>query len=191
MNQDEKASGGMAGLTFLFANSEGLMGGSVVYEPRNSGYYEQTNIYSFLTSGDGWSKLASSVKSNIVPVKKWTGYNLKNDGGGGFVNNNGVEWRETTENLFLMSLLETGPIPSVYKGAGYALGISGDERYLAFAEEKSRSSFELVDGAWLRDVFRSGGDGAYARGKLATTGQDRIVGEWSYIPHIVCPAFCF
>lgn len=166
----------------MFTDKGAMMNGGTAYQPTKSGYYQDTNIYAYLTTGDGYSKLASTVQDRIVTVKKWTAFCVGRDLGENFAENIQTSWSSTDEKFFLLSVLETTNLPS-HIGQNHALGSSGDEQYLGM---KQLSGEE--DDTWLRDLIRIGGDGTYGRGSWAA-GKYRSL--WSYDSIPILPAFCF
>ena len=186
LNQDEKASGGMAGLTFLLVKNNGMDGKKVEYMPQTSGNYTQTHLYSCLQeSGWYWQAFSESVRTNIVSVNKMSAYCVRANTTQSYMNFEGVSGTASSERLFFLSLPEIYRLPA-FDGKGYALGPSKNEQYLAIAEQGL--PFEA---GWLRDVcFKSTGDGSLSRGCIGGDQYSQY-SSFGYTPNFTYAAFCF
>lgn len=162
LNQDHKTSGGMAGLTFLFNSSmttlRNTVSPSVAVENCN---WLQCNARSYLSSGDGWTRLASSVQTAITPVSKVTS------------DRSGIT--NSDDRLFLISKEEY-----IESAENFGVGKNRDQHYVAF----EFTGTGLPTGSWLRNIQGLGGPW-YVSSSGSPGG-----GRWTD-NRTIFPAFCF
>ncbi len=169
LNQDEKASGGMAGLTFLFATP------MTTKQTSGGGSWPTTVVGSYLAA-DGINNLAANVKNAIVPVKKRSVVTEQYGAG---------KYTDTTDSLFVLARGEISQTHADTADARLGLGPNKDQIYLA-ATAMGELSFRqrLYPNSFLRDTY-SGTYGfyVYTNGNIGSFEIDKA-------PRSITPAFC-
>ena len=182
LNQDEKASGGMAGLTFLF--TQPMKTDTVTYsvgEGQPTTSWETSNARTWLNSGQGWTGLPAGVRGAIKQVKK---ISVRGDMGWG----DRSTWQiiNTVDSVFFLSFKELSTRATV---ANEPIGVGADktECYLVVAAGAvTNPEGDFGGKSWERD---------YNSQNQFTYAFNNSVGAPTWIygssPLSYRPAFCF
>ena len=204
---DERADGGKAGLTFVFANAVGEHAMNHAFEdaegenPDSTGGWAACDMRTWL-NGDFYRSLPDEVRSCIVPVQKRTasriGANAELDEAGRLVGGRADWIDETTDSLWLFSASEIcGDVPTndllgvdstmaaVYAGEGTQYRLFADWDVKAF--EPNATLMRTSGTWWLRTKTLEFGDGFWLVGTDGTPlngyGEDaRVVQDPEFAP---------
>lgn len=186
LNQDEKASGGMAGLTFIMPQTDKSL---------SFAYQAGTGHITWGSSGHALSlqmqsirqQLPTTVQNSIEPVIKKQRSNTNNIAS----TNNYENISTTTDSIFVLSVNEAAR--NIPAGSLLGVGPNKDESYLHWsndlsdADKRARLGSVLsISDTWARDsMFANTGwvisswRGGYGGGVAITTNCP------------IAPAFCF
>ncbi len=169
LNQDEKASGGMAGLTFVFTTP------MTTKQSSGGGSWPATVVGSYLAA-DGINNLAVNVKNAIVPVKKRSVATEQYGTG---------NYKDSTDSLFVLSRGEIGQTYADTADARLGLGPNKDQIYLA-AAAMGELSFrqKLYANSFVRDTYSN------TYGTYVHTNGNIGSNEIEKAPRSIRPAFC-
>lgn len=174
LNQDEKVSGGMAGLTFQFMQSVGNWVMGKDGSNTNSGGYPNTYVREQLASLNGWGDPScANIKAALATVNKYSYTDYQSSS----------TCPAQGEQLFLLSAIEYGGYAQGDKTDG--VGISHNESYLYYGYLGSGATSKRT-AAWTRTLYLGNQWNYYYFGSSGDIGSQHAANEQP-----IYPAFCF